>query len=138
MGESDIEYRADRPRLADFLRLFEAVGWPVRRDDERLQRAIDSSWYAVCAYDGDRLVGMGRVIGDGFIHALIVDVVVDPEWQGRGVGAGVMCRLVDRCREAGIGQVQLFCARGKRGFYEKLDFGSRPEEAPGMELPELW
>lgn len=134
----DIEYREQNPSLADFVRLFESAGWAVEPDRERLERAIQSSWFAVCAFEGDRLVGMGRIVSDGFVHALIVDVIVTPEWQGRGLGAGVMRRLVARCEEAGIGQTQLFCARGKRGFYEGLGFRARPEEAPGMELPERW
>jgi GNAT superfamily N-acetyltransferase len=138
MREPAVDYREQKPPLADFVRLFESAGWAVARDLPRLQAAIDASWYAVCAYDGDRLAGMGRVVSDGFVHALIVDVIVAPEWQGRGVGTGVMRRLVARCQEAGIGQTQLFCARGKRSFYEDLGFGARPEDGPGMELPELW
>ncbi len=77
---------------------------------------------------------MGRTISDGAIHALIVDVIVDPDWQGRGVGREIMTRLIARCDAAGIEATQLFCASGKAPFYEKLGFHARPENAPGMEL----
>jgi GNAT superfamily N-acetyltransferase len=131
---SDIEYRDELPRPEDFLRLFHAVGWPTSARGERLGRAIAASWHAVSAYDGDRLVGMGRTISDGAIHALLADVIVDPEWQGRGVGRGIMRRLLARCEEAGIEATQLFAATGKAPFYARLGFVARPPDAPGMEM----
>ncbi len=78
---------------------------------------------------------MGRTISDGHLHALIVEVIVDPEWQLRGIGREIMTRLLARCRATGIDSIQLFCARGKRGFYEGLGFEARPQDAPGMEIP---
>jgi GNAT superfamily N-acetyltransferase len=81
-------------------------------------------------------VGTGLVLSDGAMHALIVDVIVLPEMRGHGVGTEIMKRLVARCREAGILQIQLFSARGKRGFYERLGFVARPDDGPGMELRE--
>jgi len=130
-----IAYREELPRPEDFLRLFDAAGWRTDAAGERLERALAASWHAVCAYEGERLVGMGRTISDGAIHALIVDVIVDPAWQARGVGREIMRRLVARCEEAGIEMTQLFAADGKAPFYERLGFGARPVAAPGMELP---
>ena len=48
-----------------------------------------------------------------------------------------MNRLITRCREADVLQFQLFSARGKRGFYERLGFVARPDDGPGMELGRL-
>jgi len=74
------------------------------------------------------------VLSDGVLHALIVDVIVMPEMRGHGIGTEIMRRLVARCQEAGVLQVQLFSARGKRDFYERLGFVVRPDDGPGMEL----
>jgi GNAT superfamily N-acetyltransferase len=131
---SVVEYREQRPSQEDFLRLFASTGWTTSLTPDRLVGALDASWHCVCAFESDRLIGMGRTISDGALHALIVEVIVEPDWQGRGVGRGIMARLVRRCREAGIDQVQLFCAAGKRRFYERQGFAARPDEAPGMEL----
>jgi GNAT superfamily N-acetyltransferase len=128
-----IELREQLPSPDDFLRLFRAVGWTTNAGGDRLIRAIESSWHAVCAFEGDRLVAMGRTISDGAIHALIVDVIVDPDYQGLGLGREVMRRLISRCDEAGIEMTQLFAARGKAPFYERLGFTARAAEAPGME-----
>jgi GNAT superfamily N-acetyltransferase len=134
---SDIEYLDRLPGAADFLRLFAAAGWTTDARGERLERAIAASSHAVCGYDGDRLVAMGRTMSDGAIHALIVDVIVDPEWRGRGIGREIVARLVERCVEQGIEAIQLFAADGKAPFYEKLGFAARPDDAPGMQLGPL-
>jgi GNAT superfamily N-acetyltransferase len=64
---------------------------------------------------------------------MIYEMIVAPEYQGRGIGAQILDQLLHRCREAGIHDIQLFCARGKRGFYEKYGFVARPDDAPGMQ-----
>ncbi len=133
-AERSIEYREATPSREGFLRLYASTGWETALTDDQLAGALASTWHAVCAYDGTLLVGMGRTISDGALHALIVEVIVDPAWQGRGIGSEVVRRLVRRCRDAGIDQIQLFCATGKRPFYEALGFRARPDEAPGMEL----
>jgi len=131
---SSIRYAEQLPAQEAFLRLFDSTGWQTSLPAERMVAALDASWHCVCAYAGDRLVGMGRTLSDGAIHALIVEVIVEPQWQGHGVGREIVERLVRHCRDAGIDQVQLFCAEGKRQFYERLGFQARPDDAPGMQL----
>jgi GNAT superfamily N-acetyltransferase len=64
---------------------------------------------------------------------MIYDLIVIPECQGAGLGERLLARLVERCTTAGIRDIQLFCAKGKRPFYEKRGFVARPEYAPGMQ-----
>ena len=131
-----MELRESLPGADEYLALFETTGW--NRDycltAEELHNALRHSWYLVTAYDHDRLVASGRVISDGVFHALIVDVIVSPEYQARGLGSSIMRRLLERCKSGSIRDVQLFCARGKAPFYGRLGFVPRPEDAPGMDL----
>ena len=53
------------------------------------QEALPSSLYAVTVRLHDRLVAMGRVVGDG-LHVQVVDIAVHPEYQGRGLSRIVM------------------------------------------------
>ena len=131
-----IEFRAEAPDPAAFARLFAGTGWDPegRLTPDRAAEALARTWYAVSAYEGDVLVGTGRVVGDGVLHALLADVIVDPAYRHRGIGSVIVERLADECRSHGIFDTQLFCARGKRRFYERLGFSARPDEAPGMEL----
>jgi ribosomal protein S18 acetylase RimI-like enzyme len=127
----------DLPDRDAFFALFETTGWNEEYglDADHLNTALQHSWTSASAYDGDDLVGFGRVISDGILHALIVDLIVRPEYQRQGLGSTLLRELVARCREAGLKDIQLFCARGQAGFYEKFGFQIRPEDAPGMQLP---
>lgn len=130
-----LRYLSAPASIRDFQLLFETTGWnaevEVSQDD--LALALRNSQCVVAAYDSDRLVGFGRVVTDGILHAMVYDLITDPEYQGRGVGSEVLKRLVAWSQAAGIREIQLFCARGKRGFYERRGFDVRPPDAPGME-----
>ncbi|HTX17764.1 MAG TPA: GNAT family N-acetyltransferase [Bacteroidota bacterium] len=131
----EIEYRNSLPSKEDFFRLFTTTGWnrEYQLSPERLQKAISASWCTISAYADERLVGFGRVVSDGAFHAIIYDLIADPEFQRRGIGSHMLGMLVSRCRESGIKDIQLFCARGKRSFYERNGFVARSDDAPGME-----
>jgi ribosomal protein S18 acetylase RimI-like enzyme len=47
-------------------------------------------FFAVTVYDGKKVIGMGRVIGDGSCNYEVVDVAVEPEYQGKELGRSVM------------------------------------------------
>jgi GNAT superfamily N-acetyltransferase len=131
-----IEYRAELPTAEEFERLFRSSGWTEALEvaADRLAATLPHAWYGICASRGGQIVGTGLVLSDGGLHALIVNVIVMPEMRGNGIGTEIIKRLVARCQEVGMLQVQLFSARGKRGFYERLGFVARPDDGPGMEL----
>jgi GNAT superfamily N-acetyltransferase len=135
-GGVDIELRDDAPTPGAFAALFATTGWDAdgRVDAVAAEAALRHSWFDVTAYADGRLVGMGRIVGDGVLHGLLADIVVDPGYQGLGIGSRIVERLVAECRRHDVSDVQLFSARGKRTFYERLGFTARAEDAPGMEL----
>ena len=110
-----IELRLSRPSPEVYLDLFETTGWndEYHVSAEELRRANATSQFMVSAYDGERLVGYGRLLSDGVLHAMIYDLIVLPEYQGRGIGGTILGRLVKCCLEAGVRDIQLFSARGK-------------------------
>jgi GNAT superfamily N-acetyltransferase len=130
-----LEFRDEVPDRDAYFRLFESTGWNAEyhATAEDLHRAIRESWYLTAAWCGEELVGTGRVLSDGVFHGLIVDVIVAPAYQRQGLGARIMARLLDRCREARLLDVQLFCAKGKAPFYHRLGFVDRPADGPGMD-----
>ena len=130
-----IEYRSDLPPINQYFELFQTTGWKFRRPVTRevLALALVKSWYCLFAWDGDKLVGTGRICTDGLLHAIIYDVVVAPDCQRKGIGKQIMERLVQKCLDAQIGTIQLFCAKGKQAFYEQLGFVVRPADGPGMQ-----
>jgi len=85
-------------------------------------------------YDSDKLIGFGRVIADGVHHALIVDLIIHPDYQSKGFGSRLLDKLVSKCKKNKIRDIQLFSAKDKYAFYEKFGFEKRPDNAPGMQL----
>ena len=133
----DILYKENQlPDKQAFFELFESTGWNEEYGlvSDEIFHAIEKSWYMVSAYDDVRLVGFGRVLSDGKLHALITEMIVLPEYQGRGIGREVLKYLTDICQAHKIRDIQLFSAKGKAGFYEKYGFSRRPEAGPGMEI----
>ena len=132
----NIEYVENCPAIEEYFPLFLTTGWndEYRFTEDEIRAAISGSWYVVSAYDGGKLIGFGRTISDGVHHALVVDMIVNPEYQGRGIGGEILKRIVAECRSRNIRNVQLFAAKGKAGFYQKHGFAARLADAPGMEL----
>jgi GNAT superfamily N-acetyltransferase len=130
-----IAYTTTLPPINAYYDLFQTTGWTFRRPLTREVLAISlvKSWYCLFAWDGEKLVGAGRVVTDGLLHAMIYDVVVAPEYQRQGIGKQIVERLAQKCVDAQIGAIQLFCAKGKQAFYEQLGFVVRPDDAPGMQ-----
>lgn len=89
------------------------------RTGEKIRRAFLNSSLVCFAYDEARLIGASRALTDGEYHALIYDVVVLPEYQGRGVGRRLVEQLLERLS---VWRVMLVADAEVQGFYGKLGF----------------
>lgn len=123
------------PGKNDYWDLFNETGWneDYQFTINDLEKAISNSWYAVSAYFENKLVGFGRIISDGIHHALIVDMIINKDYQGMGIGRNILTMLINKCIDHNVRDIQLFAATDKFGFYEKLNFTKRPNNAPGMQ-----
>ena len=101
----------------DVVSLFEAVGWG-KRDRHEVQAAFGRSTFKAFAFARDELIGFGRTIDDGRFYASIVDVVVAPAHQRRGVGRAVVEDLQSRLQ--GFLSVTLTAAPAVQPFYRCL------------------
>lgn len=124
------------PDPEKYWKLFQTTGWNLEYNFSitDLARAIQNSWYAISIYHSNELIGFGRIIADGIHHALIVDLIIHPGYQGKGLGKRLLNSLVQKCKDNKIRDIQLFAARDKSGFYEKSGFEKRPLNAPGMQI----
>jgi GNAT superfamily N-acetyltransferase len=103
--------------------LYQAAGWwqPGDREGD-IGAMIRGSACFAAAFDGDRAVGMARVLSDGASDAYIQDVVVLPSHRRRGIGAALVAFLRDWCAGRGIGWVGLVAEPGTTEFYGRLGF----------------
>ncbi|MBN2460935.1 MAG: GNAT family N-acetyltransferase [Candidatus Cloacimonetes bacterium] len=124
------------PDSEEFFHLFETTGWnkDYRVNPEELFLVLKNSWFCLSGYLDNRLIGFGRIVSDGLLHAMIYDMIIHPDYQGYGYGALILKKLLEKCQSHRIRDIQLFSARNKMGFYKRFGFTTRPAEAQGMEI----
>lgn len=86
-------------------------------DVNKTAKAFAHSSYIATAYDGDRLIGVARAVSDGSRYATILNVAVDPQYQGLSVGKKILLELSARISEP---TVVLNTHPGAVGFYNKI------------------
>lgn len=69
------------------------------KDVKASEIGLKNSIYMVSLRDGDKLIGMGRIIGDGGCMYHIVDIAVEPSYQGKGLGKLIMSKLDEYLNE---------------------------------------
>ncbi|XP_052199886.1 serotonin N-acetyltransferase 2, chloroplastic [Diospyros lotus] len=113
--------------------VFVAVGFP-RRDPEKIRIALENTdallW--IEHQKTQRPVAFARATGDGVFNAIIWDVVVDPSFQGIGLGKAVMERLVADLSGKGINNIALYSEPRVLGFYRPLGFVADPDGIRAM------
>ena len=130
---SDCEILEKAPSTDQFLKLRERVAWGAI-SEELADNSLSNSLYHVSIYQQGALIGMGRVVGDGYLYFYIQDVVVHPEYQGHGLGALLMKKIEDYLSTAAVAgsTVGLFAVRGKEAFYEKFGYQIRSGNPMGL------
>ena len=137
---SSIAYSADRAVTDSDLRaLYGSVGWSLYLEKySDLTVLLPGCHVVMTAWDGNKLVGLVRTIGDGISIEYIQDILVDPEYQSRGIGAHLLDWVLDQSKDcyqvilttdagdSGIaarklyekhGLIQFVNANGYTGFY---------------------
>ncbi|MEM2124429.1 MAG: GNAT family N-acetyltransferase [Methanolinea sp.] len=119
--------------LDDLVRLYRAGSWwSGEGDPSVLSRIVGSSFaFAVAVHvPTGETAGMGRAISDGVSDAYIQDLLVLPEFRGRGVGRMIVEKLVSFCLSRGITWIGLVAAPGTTGFYARCGFLPMDDHVP--------
>jgi GNAT superfamily N-acetyltransferase len=104
-----------------------------KRDLGKLETAFRNSEMRCFAYHDGKLIGAGRGISDGALRAAIYDMVVLPEYQGKGIGTMIMNKLLEK---ANAEIIILFANPGKEPFYARFGFRKMKTAMAIMEAPE--
>jgi len=121
MGAGDLEGAVD---------LMEAVYWNQVWDRDHLSRALVGSTVWVGAKDEvGRVIATARAIADGAKFGWVYDVVVAPDWRGRGLGKALMRLLLDHPALRSTRQIFL-STRDAEKLYEKFGFQDRATAPP--------
>ncbi|KPZ62367.1 GNAT family N-acetyltransferase [Pseudoalteromonas sp. P1-7a] len=126
-----VEFKA--PALDEFANLRTQVKWQ-NPNDEVLKASIENSLFWITVYDTYKLIGTGRVIGDGAMYFYIQDIIVAPSYQKQGIGRLVMTHienyLSSTCSNGAT--VGLLSAHGKESFYTHYGYVKRDGDVLGL------
>jgi N-acetylglutamate synthase-like GNAT family acetyltransferase len=108
--------------LDQLIRLFKAAAfWAKDRSSEDMATAVAHSFPIVTAWDSDRMIGFARATSDGVFRATIRDVVIDPVYQGGGLGRKMVETLVSHPHMSRVERIYLMTTH-QQGFYQRIGF----------------
>ncbi|MCJ8277857.1 MAG: GNAT family N-acetyltransferase [Bdellovibrionales bacterium] len=78
------------------IKLYKDNGWSSADKPDLLFNAIQNSHGVVLAFDGDKLIGLGNAISDGYLCVYFPHLLIDPDYRKMGIGAEIIKRLKEK------------------------------------------
>ena len=131
-----MEYRIEKNTLLpeEHMALWEAAGWGTP-DRDLVETSLRGSYATFAVRDGGRIIARARLIGDGGMAFYLKDLIVSPDYQGKGIGRELLSYVEDFVRgelkEGWWSFLQLMSAKGKEEFYLKCGYKAHPHERSG-------
>ncbi|KAK3135264.1 hypothetical protein QOZ80_5BG0416800 [Eleusine coracana subsp. coracana] len=128
--------------IYDLQALCDKVGWP-RRPLSKIAASLRNSYLVATLHsviqssgtEGEekkQLIGMARATSDHAFNATIWDVLVDPSYQGQGLGKALMEKVIRTLLQRDINNITLFADNKVIDFYKNLGFEVDPQGIKGM------
>lgn len=108
------------PREISELR--KSVGWNSM--EECYKDSLNGSYFYVCCYEGNKLIGFLDVVSNGVTDAYIQDVMANPEYQGKGIGTNLMNHAIKKLKEDNIYMISVLFEESLLPFYRKFGFNT--------------
>ena len=138
MENTELIVKYNKLTAEEFILLWETV-WGQGPTLEQTKLAMEHTLFRVSVFDGDKIVAMARMNGDMGLDYYIKDVIVRPEYQGRGIGRMLIDELLKFISENGVKGTDIFvelCAMpDKIPFYEKFGFSANEAQRLRMMYP---
>lgn len=112
----------------EIINLYTSVGWTAYTDDpEVLRRGFENSMLILAAYEGEKLLGIIRTVGDGATIVFVQDILVFPEHQRKGIGSALLQAVLDRYSY--VRQIELATDNTEKtiAFYKAMGFKEMSE-----------
>jgi ribosomal protein S18 acetylase RimI-like enzyme len=93
------------------------------RSPDALRLSFERSQHVAIARDGQRVVGMARLLSDGVCNAYLIDVWTLSSHRRQGIASAMIRSLAERVPGQHIG----LQTDDAQAFYASLGFGPQPE-----------
>lgn len=112
----------------EIVRLYTEVGWTAYTDNlPILRRGFENSLLVLGAFENNELIGIIRVVGDGFTIVFVQDILIFPNQQRKGVGSALLQAILDRYKN--VRQIELATDNNPQtiAFYKSMGFSKFSE-----------
>lgn len=106
--------------IEQIIAIYELNDWSSAQKPEALYQALLNSHALISAWHNERLIGIGNAISDGFLVVYYPHLLVHPDYQGQGIGKGIMGILKQRYKA--MHMHMLVADSDTISFYEKCGF----------------
>ena len=132
MSVDGVELVERFPGVDDYRRMRALAGLSEKSQAASV-RSLANTTHGVSLLRDGKVVGMGRIVGDDACFHFVVDIAVDPELQGRGLGKRIMDALDAwlRANAPPTAHVSLFADGEAKRLYAKYGF-AQSEHSVGM------
>ena len=100
--------------------LRESVGW--NRMEDEYSNPLMMSFYHIAVYEDDKMVGYIDSVSNGVTDAYIQDLMVHPDYQGKGVGTELMNQMIKYLKEKRIYMISVVFEESLKPFYDRFGF----------------
>ena len=112
---------SDKMKTEEIARLLKMTYWADKRSMETIEKSVrNSSCYGIRPESGGPLIGFARVISDYATSYYLCDVIIDPEYRGRGMGKALVSHIVSAPEYSGARG--LLVTRDAHDLYRKYGF----------------
>ena len=112
-------------QLEEITNLYQSVGWTKYLERiSVLEDAYANSLCVIGAYDNEKLVGIIRAVGDGLTIVFIQDIIIQPEYQRKGIGTKLLKAVMDKYSD--VYQIELLTDNTEKtkAFYRSVGFSA--------------
>lgn len=100
--------------------LRESIGWNSM--EECYKTSLNKSYFYICCYEENKLIGFLDVVSNGVTDAYIQDLMVNPKYQGNGIGTHLMNEAIKKLKEDTIYMISVIFDEALLSFYKKFGF----------------
>lgn len=112
------------PRISpkEVSELRNSVGWNGM--EQCYKNSLNKSYFYICCFDNNKLIGFLDVVSNGVTDAYIQDLIVNPDFQGKGIGTNLMKLAIDKLVEDNIYMISVLFQESLLPFYKKFGFNT--------------
>ena len=104
----------------DVVEIYKANKWSSAQKPDELFSALLNSHALLTAWDGEKLVGIGNAISDGYLVVYYPHLIIHPNYHGKGIGKSILRKFQEKYGH--FHQQILVADGGAIDFYEKCGF----------------